>query len=542
MFHTKKRTTVLVAALAVLGLVVAALAPPALAAPNNNNARKLTAAVTPDGILKHLAAFQEIADANGGDRAAGLPGYDASVDYVVETLQSAGYNPVVQEFPFQFFDENSELIRVSPLPTTFVNGQDFLRNAFDSGSPEGTATGTLVPVDVNIPAGALPPNSNSSGCEPGDFAGFPVGAIAFMQRGSCGFAVKALNAQAAGASGAIIMNEGQPGRDGLLNMIGDATGLTIPVVFTTSAAGEDLYSTTPGAIVTVTVEFTSETRSAYNVFAQTKNGRTDNVVMAGAHLDSVQEGAGINDNGSGSAALLEVAVQMAKVKPNNAVRFAWWGAEEEGLLGSEYYVGELTQDEIDDIALYINFDMIASPNYTTGIYDGDNSGGTAPDGFIPAGSAEIEDVFEQFYSSRGLPFVDSEFSGRSDYGPFIAVGIPAGGLFTGAEVPKTEAEAAIFGGVAGAAKDPCYHDFCDNIRGDGHDDALYAQLAAEYELVGNVNIDALDQNSDAMATAVITFAFDTSTVNGESSPGRSHGAGQSSEPHGRHIHEEVAES
>ena len=116
--------------------------------------------------------------------------------------------------------------------------------------------------------------------------------------------------------------------------------------------------------------------------------------MAGAHLDSVQEGAGINDNGSGSAALLEVALQMAKVKPNNAVRFAWWGAEEEGLLGSEYYVGQLSDAEVDDIGLYLNFDMIASPNYTTGIYDGDNSGGTAAPGFIPAGSAQIEDVFE----------------------------------------------------------------------------------------------------------------------------------------------------
>jgi Zn-dependent M28 family amino/carboxypeptidase len=526
MSHKKRVATTALAAVAAFGMTAAVFAPPALAAPNNNSAKKLTAAVTPEGVLEHLSALQQVADVNGGNRAAGLPGYDASVDYVVETLTAAGYEPVVQEFIFPYFEENSELIRVSPLPTEYVQGSDFLRNTFDSGTPEGTATGTLVPVDVNIPAAALPPNSNSSGCEAGDFAGFPVGAIALMQRGTCGFAVKALNAQAAGAAGAVIMNEGQTGRDGLLNMIGDATGLTIPVVFATSAAGEDLYST-PGAIVTVTVEYTSEDRSAFNVLAQTRHGRTDNVVMAGAHLDSVQEGAGINDNGSGSAALLEIAEQMAKVKPNNAVRFAWWGAEEEGVLGSEYYVGVLSDEEIADISLYLNFDMIASPNYTTGIYDGDNSGGTAPSGFIPAGSAEIEDVFEGFYASRGLPFVDSEFSGRSDYGPFIAVGIPAGGLFTGAEVPKTADEAAIFGGVAGAAKDPCYHDFCDNLRGDGQDETLFDELAASYTLVGNVNVDALDQNSDAAATAIITFAFNTSTVNGESSPGKSHGAGRS---------------
>jgi Zn-dependent M28 family amino/carboxypeptidase len=172
--------------------------------------------------------------------------------------------------------------------------------------------------------------------------------------------------------------------------------------------------------------------------------------------------------------------------------------------------------------------MIASPNYTTGIYDGDNSGGTAAPGFIPEGSAEIEDVFEAFYESRGLPYVDSEFSGRSDYGPFIEVRIPAGGLFTGAEVPKTADEAALFGGVPGQPKDPCYHAFCDNLRGDGQDTDLYAQLAADYTLVGNINVDALDQNADAMAAAIITFAYDTSTVNGEpGAPGKSHNAGKS---------------
>ncbi|BDZ65413.1 M28 family peptidase [Agromyces mangrovi Wang et al. 2018] len=493
---------------AMVGAFAAAalVAAPAYAAPSINSAKKLTKAVTIEGVYEHLEAFQDIADTYG-DRAAGRPGYAASVDYVVEELEGAGYDPTVQAFDFDYFEENSELARISPLPTNYVNNDDFLRNAFDSGSPKGTATGTLYPVDVNVPAGALPPNSNSSGCEPGDFIGFPVGAIAFMQRGTCGFALKALNAQAAGASGVIIMNEGQPGRDGLLNMIGDATGLTIPAVFTTSAVGEDLYSTSPGTIVTVTVDYEAETRTAYNVFAQTSTGSTENVVMAGAHLDSVQDGPGINDNGSGSAALLETAIQLQKTKLNNAVRFAWWGAEEEGLLGSEYYVENLSDEEIEDIGLYLNFDMIGSPNYMFGVYDGDNSGGTAPEGFIPPGSAEIEDVFEMFYESRGLPYQDSEFSGRSDYGPFIAVGIPAGGLFTGAEGVKTPEEAALYGGIAGESYDQCYHEPCDTID--------------------NVNAFALDVNADALATAVITFAYDSSTVNGVSTPGKSHGAGNS---------------
>ena len=165
--------------------------------------------------------------------------------------------------------------------------------------------------------------------------------------------------------------------------------------------------------------------------------------------------------------------------------------------------------------------MVASPNYMFGIYDGDDSGNTAPDGFIPEGSAEIEDVFEKFYANRGEPSQDSEFSGRSDYGPFIAVGIPAGGLFTGAEVEKTPAEAALYGGVAGESYDPCYHQPCDNLTGAGQDVALYDQLREDYELIGNINVHALDVNSDAIATSVLTFAYDTSTVNGEPGhPGR----------------------
>ncbi len=518
----RSRRTRASAALAAVALIVTVAAAPANAAPNNNTVRKLTNAVTPDGVLNHLEALQAVADANGGTRASGRPGYKASVDYVVAQLEAAGYSPTVQEFMFPYVEENSQLIRRSPNPRTFVNGVDFLRNRFDSGTPEGTATGPLVNVDLVLdPSG--PPNTSSSGCEVADFAGFPAGAVALLQRGTCGFNVKALNAQAAGASAVIIMNEGQPGRTGLTNMIGDATGLAIPAIFTTFEAGLNLAQT-PGATVTVTVDFTAEQRATYNVIAETAGGNADNVVMAGAHLDSVQAGAGINDNGSGSAGLLETAIQMAKAKTPNKVRFAWWGGEESGLLGSTFYVAQLTPDEREDIGLYLNFDMIASPNYTFGIYDGDNSGGTAAPGFIPAGSAEIEDQFERFFTSRGEPFKDTEFSGRSDYGPFIARGIPAGGLFTGAEVPKTAAEAAIWGGVAGAQLDPCYHQFCDNLRGDGQNATLFAQLGEDYELVGNVNVHALDVNSDAIAAAVLTFAYDSSSVNAVAGkPGRSKG-------------------
>lgn len=483
-----RRFHVAVTAAATAALLGAMTSPPAYADPNNNTVRKLTEAVTVDGVVDHLEALQEIADANG-DRASGRPGDRASVDYVVEQLEDAGYAPTVQEFDFPYFEENSELIRVSPNPRTFVNGTDFLRNAFDSGSPEGTATGALVPVGLVINP-SLPPNSNTSGCEAADFAGFPAGGVALMQRGSCGFAVKALNAQAAGAAAVVIMNEGQPGRTGLLNMIGDATGLTIPAVFATFEAGADLAST-PGATVTVTVDYTAETRTAYNVLAETEAGDDANTVMAGAHLDGIQDGAGMNDNGAGAAALLETAIQMAKVKPTNTVRFAWWGAEEDGLLGSEYYVSQLSEEQADDIALYLNFDMIGSKNFVRFVYDGDNSTGEGEVG--PQGSAEIEQLFVDYFDSQNLASEPTAFDGRSDYGPFLDAGIASGGLFTGAEGTLTKEQAETYGGTVGDPYDPCYHAACDDLS--------------------NINPDAQEQMGDAVAHAVYVLAQSTTLVN-----------------------------
>jgi Zn-dependent M28 family amino/carboxypeptidase len=183
---------------------------------------------------------------------------------------------------------------------------------------------------------------------------------------------------------------------------------------------------------------------------------------------------------------------MRKVQPRNKVRFAWWGAEESGLVGSTYYVTSLSVAEQAKIALYLNFDMIASPNFVYFIYDGDNSDGGATPG--PAGSAQIEKLFETYYGARQLPFKGTAFDGRSDYGPFIAAGIPAGGLFTGAEGIKTAEEAALWGGTAGQPYDPCYHLACDTID--------------------NLNADAYDVNIDAVAYATLQYAMNTSAVNG----------------------------
>jgi Zn-dependent M28 family amino/carboxypeptidase len=249
--------------------------------------------------------------------------------------------------------------------------------------------------------------------------------------------------------------------------------------------------------------------------------------MAGAHLDSVPAGPGIHDNGSGSAALLELALQIADlgVEPRNKIRFAWWGAEEAGLVGSQVYVDSLTKSEAKDIELYLNFDMIGSPNYARFVYDGDGSAFGIKG---PTGSGAIEGVFEDFFASQGLASEPTAFDGRSDYDAFITAGIPAGGLFTGAEDNKTADQVALYGGVAtfdgeAVAYDPCYHQPCDSLDpvADGADAALYEALNTAYggELeyngtISNVNTLALEEMSDAVAHAVLLYAMSTGSVSG----------------------------
>jgi Zn-dependent M28 family amino/carboxypeptidase len=230
-----------------------------------------------------------------------------------------------------------------------------------------------------------------------------------------------------------------------------------------------------------------------NLIADTKTGRADRIVVVGAHLDSVVEGPGINDNGSGSAMDLEIALQMARlgIEPRNMVRFAWWGAEEPGLLGSRFYVDSLSKKEVKDVAVNLNFDMVGSPNYVRFVYDGDASD---TDSLSSTGSGVVEDVFLDYFAALGMSSEPTAFDGRSDYDAFISVGIPAGGLFTGAEGIKTAEEAAIYGGTAGIAYDRCYHQACDTLA--------------------NVNTQALGEMSDAAAHATLTFAQTTSAIEG----------------------------
>ncbi|HEX4854618.1 M28 family metallopeptidase, partial [Arenimonas sp.] len=437
---------------------------------------------------------QAIADANNGTRVSGTPGYDASKDYVVQQMTAAGYNVTVQPFQFRTWIDfgPSVLAQTSPGPATYVEGIDY--NEMTESDP-GDVTAAVSAVDIQLGLG----NTSTSGCEAADFAGFPAGNIALIQRGTCTFELKAANAAAAGAVGVIMFNQGNtPARTGLINgTLGVSNASGIPVVEATYARGAE-WAGTPGLVMRLFNNVFRGNATSYNVLAESRSGDENNVVMVGAHLDSVAEGPGINDNGSGSAAILEVALQMAKVKPRNKLRFAWWGAEEAGLVGSTRYVTTLPDAERRQIALYLNFDMVGSPNHVFFIYDGDDSDQVGS-GVGPEGSAQIEKTFEAFYSGRGLPFKGTDFSGRSDYGPFITAGIASGGLFTGAEGVKTAEEASLWGGTAGVAYDPCYHQACDTFA-------------------NNSNL-ALDVNSDAIAYATLGFAMSTEVINGKRGKG-----------------------
>jgi Zn-dependent M28 family amino/carboxypeptidase len=442
----------------------------------------LRAAVTVAGIRAHLAALQVVADRHGGNRAAGTPGYDASADYVAGQLRAAGYAPQVQRFQAGRFRERSrpvlELASVGGAAPRA--GTDYRTFEF---SASGEVTAPLHPVDLRLPPGPSA-DSSTSGCEPADFAGLPRGAVALLQRGTCPFRAKVDNAQRAGAAAAVIFNEGQAGRIQVPAGTLGGPGIGLPVLAASFELGRRLAEAGPGQQVRVRTDTESTGRPTSNVVVELPGADPGRVVMAGAHLDSVAAGPGINDNASGSATLLEIARRLAGSRPAHTVRFAWWGAEELGLLGSRHYVGGLNRAERDRIALYLNLDMVSSPNFRRLVYDGDAEG-------APAGSAVIERVLADQLRGQKLAVGETSLRGGSDHASFAAVGIPVGGLFTGAGEAKSAQERDAFGGSTGPA-DPCYHARCDDLD--------------------NLDLGVLDQMADAAATAVATFARDPSPV------------------------------
>jgi Zn-dependent M28 family amino/carboxypeptidase len=479
---------------AAAALAAALMLAPTAGAIDKVNSGKLRKGVTLDGILEHERALQDIAIANEDNRAATTPGYDASVAYVQRRLQRAGYQVSLDAFDFASWEKlgPSTLARVSPDPKTWVEDTDYIVSQF-SAAGDVTAEVFVAGNTVVPPPGGA--GSSVSGCDPADYAG-ASGKIALIQRGTCPFVQKFQNAQDAGATAALIFNDGFEGREEPLFITANQ-GATIPAAMISNDVGEEIYNQAQSGPVTLHVVVDAKTTPVqqYNVIADSPKGNKWRTIVLGAHLDSVPEGPGINDNGSGTATILEIAEEMAKldVKPRNRVRFAFWGAEEAGLVGSTAYVAEqVANGGIDQIEANLNFDMVASPNFVRFVYDGDLSDSEPPPSGAPQGSGQIEGVFVRYLNNQGLVNEPTAFDGRSDYGPFIENGVPAGGLFTGAEGIKTAEQEQLYGGVAGLPYDPCYHQACDTWF--------------------NLNYTALDQMSDAAAHAAWTLARSQSPI------------------------------
>ena len=383
-------------------MVVGVTAQPAAAGADSVNTKKLRDAVTGNGILAHERALQRIADRNGGVRGAGTPGYAAAADYVKKTMRSAGYSVKEQQFTFPYYHRLAPavLVQVAPAPITYEP------STFDySGS--GDVTGAVVPTnDVMIPPAPQP--ASTSGCEASDFPPVPptVAQVALIQRGTCSFADKVHNAEAAGYAAVIFFNEGQPGRDGPL---GGTLGVaaTIPVVGALSFAdGAALYAAAQAGATVHVVTSTANIPNTptVNVIAETRGGDPNHVLLVGAHLDALPEGPGINENGSGVAVALEIAEQISRLglTPRFKIRFVFFGAEETrarrdpngpalSLLGSYNYVKSLSDAQLSRIYANLNLDSIGSTNYVRFVFNGDG----------PPGSMQITKIFTRLLHQSG---------------------------------------------------------------------------------------------------------------------------------------------
>ncbi len=460
----------LVLACALAGCAAPKSLPPT-AAPDLS--RDLAAKVTGDGMFAHLRALQTVADSNGGNRATGTPGYDASLDYVVKALKAKGFEVTTPEF--------QRLYTVS------------------EGKPTLTVAGRSYSVDqasllVQTPPGGLagPP---SDGCAVADYPpALPDNAIAVVDDTGCSVVDKHNSAVAKGAAGLIVISAA-PDRGSSANLFGPGyyNQLKVPVAVVGASGAAALARTNaPIRLVLDTENIQIKSR---NVLAQTKTGTPDEVVMVGARLDSPPGSPGINSAGSGVAAVLETALQLGPLPPvTNAVRFAFWG---DGINGAMDYVFGMDSEQLNSIALYLNFDMLGSPNAGYFTDDGDQSGlpGTGVrSADVPEGSAAIERTLAGYLNLAGKRPADMPLSIRSDYHPFLVAGVPIGGMTTGASQTKTTVQARLWGGQAGVAFDPEYLSVGDTID--------------------NINRQALEVMGSGVAFAVGGYAESIRGVNG----------------------------
>jgi aminopeptidase Y len=406
----------------------------------------LQATVSIDALLaraKHLFKIAHLSqdDYNRPTRVIGSKGHLGTLKYIYQTLSALG-----------------DYYTLSKQPFPAVTGAVFeSRLLIDLALVESASAMSLTPptrakqpVDGNLVLVA------NEGCHAADYPSTVKGNIALIKRGTCPFGTKSAHAGKAGAVAAVVFNYedgpvagtlGTPSPDHVATF--GLSGVAAAPFVAKLKAGKTL---TASAYMDAEVDTIVTT----NIIAQTRGGDPDNCVMLGGHSDSVAEGPGINDDGSGTLTLLEVATQLTNFTVNNCVRFAWWAGEEEGLLGSDYYVDVLPAEENRKIRLFMDYDMLASPNFAYQVYDARND-------VNPVGSQQLRDLYVDWYVQHGLNYTFIPFDGRSDYDGFIRNGIPGGGIATGAEGIKTKKEVALFGGEHGVPYDVCYHAICDTV-------------------------------------------------------------------------------
>jgi len=482
----------------------------------NDTPSKLLPCIQKDDLWNHMTQFQAIADANPGpdgmpSRNSGEPGYKASADYVAALMTAAGYNVTIQSYKFTYFAYTATPTLKEVSPTLHDYG---VVDEWNPGQSTGTANAALQPAGgIIIPP--TPTSSSTSGCTMADFAGFVAGNIALIQRGGCNFGVKVLNAKAAGASGVIIFNEGNPGRMGVLaGSLVDAAGNpivpTIPVAFTSFAIGSSLltqYQQGAAPVMNISIQaIVNPNADDYNVIAESKGGDKNHVVVVDAHLDAIY-GAGMLDNASGSATILDIALKMKNVNPLNKLRFIWFGGEELGLLGSSFYVNNLSSSELSHIGYDLDADVTATPNYLIGVLDP-----AAPDLF---GRTVTSTFPNRVYKSstiardQGIAYFDSVRLNHELLSPvgtdafsFNAVGIPASGLLTGQDCCKSQEEVNLFGGHVG------------NYEGNvpSFDGGCVDNPFLWCDNLSNNDPTVLTFMSKAFATMVVQMAFDTKVM------------------------------
>lgn len=439
---------------------------------------ELAKRVVIDNVYGHLVTLQEIADAHDGNRADGSPGYHASVDYVAQALRDKGFDVQTPEF-----ERLSGSRGGAPALTVAGRGFRVEQASLKITTPPG-----------GLRAITLRPR-RPAGCTAADYREVSVDkAIAVVDDSGCSVVQKQRVAVGEGAVGVLVVSAATPSRPvgapPTLFTPGYYNDLTVPVGVIDPTADAALRRTE--APVTLVLDNKPVMTTSRNVIAQTRTGDPGNIVMVGAHLDSAASGPGINDNGSGVAAVLETALQLgAQPQTANAVRFAFWGAEEISLDGSKAYLRSLERDQLNDIALYLNFDMLGSINAGYFTDDGDQSTQMEPDFVVaPEGSAGIERTLAGSLLLAGVRPADIPLTRTTDYAPFLAAGIPVGGLTTGSSQRKTEVQARLWGGEAGVPFDPNYHTRRDDI--DNVDRTALGRMASSAAFAVGTYADALD--------------------------------------------------